>query len=135
MKPATPTRKDNVVDTSVLLDVIDHDMVFRWLSETLSSDPEAFVLLSKGNVNNFLNIFGPSIKKATKTPEQEWNVAHNGLSWLVRSSELSSRYFIRTSHDYSGYSKDADVGLSGISFLKRLLFQIESLNGEKNGHP
>lgn len=109
------------------VDVSDHPMIWRWFMETAKHDPEGFVCLSRGNVPALLALWGtPQGKRAGNGKEwtHVWNVAEDGLNWVVMSGPVETRYVLRCSGSRDALLNDPRVAAGAVAFLQRLLAHL-----------
>lgn len=109
------------------VDVSDHPMVWRWFRETARHDPEGFACLARGNVPALLALWGaPQAKRRAKGREwtHAWQVAEEGLNWLVMSGPVETRYVLRCTGDRDAMINDPRVAAGAVAFLQRLLTHL-----------
>jgi hypothetical protein len=124
----TMTKAPVVEDTNEQqIDVADHPMVWRWLTDKAKHDSEGFVCLTRGNVNRFLALWGlPQGRWKGQDREwtHAWNVTEEGLSWVVLSGPQSTSYRLRFVGSKKVHLADPRVASGAVGFLTRLLSHL-----------
>lgn len=120
----------------ILVDVIIHPMVMRWLSQTAHQDTDGFCRLVESNNKRFHRMFGkPTWNADGKDGWTEgWAVSENGLNWMVLSSPKNAqnpgitKFKVVLSISEDEFKNNAKMGLGITGYLQDLM---QKLMGEE----
>lgn len=120
----------------ILVDIIVHPMVMRWLSQTAHQDTDGFCRLVESNNSRFRKMFGvPTWHADGKDGWTEgWAISESGLNWMVLSSPKTStspgitKFKIVLSISEEEFKNNAKMALGITEYLQYLM---QSLMGEE----
>jgi hypothetical protein len=98
-------------------DIIDHPLVLLWFKEFAKNEPLGFSFLTKGNINYFKSIWGPSSGQTQKFAY--WKKEYLGINIYIYSDETATFYKVQYLGEKDNFINDKKMGSYLIGFLTK----------------
>lgn len=106
----------------IIVDVINHPVVGRWMTETAKQDV-GFCRLVEPNNQRFYKKFGKSTWKHTGNEgwSEGWAVSDNGLNWMLLTGEEGTKFKVVLSISEEEFKSNVKMGLGITAYLQTLM--------------
>lgn len=109
------------------IDIADHKQVWVWMTILQEKDAEGFIRLTGGNLNRLQSIYGEAKWEVDDEEEwtHAWEVASNGLNFVITTGITSTIYYVRTPTTGEEYLLDPKVAIGIKDFMEHLLEKLK----------
>lgn len=124
------TREAGATSGEQQIEVGDHLVAWRWLTEKARIDPEGFVRLVGPNRERFTRLWGPAhwTSDGARGWTHAWAISRNSLNWMILTGPDSTFYRLRVPSDGEDFLADPRVGVGATATLSELLDLLTGLS-------
>lgn len=115
-------KKKNSNQMGIIVDVINHPVVSRWMTETAKQDI-GFCRLVEPNNQRFKKLFGKPNWNHTGNEgwSEGWAVSDNGLNLMLLTGNEGTKFKVVLSISEEEFKNNAKMGLGINSYLQNLM--------------